>query len=281
MGSSEKFYKVIKVFSLLLFFAFLFPPTVFVQENKGVEQLIKDLQADTPLVRKTAAEQLGKAKDAKAVGPLLDTLGDKDGGVRRAVTTALGDIGNAEAVNPIGKMLDDTDEQVRMNAIGALKKIGGDEATGLIIAALTNDKLAVRTNAAATLGSMKSSKAIEPLEQVIQNDAVPSVRFAAEQALIQIRGTGTGQTPGKEPSEMVAPNVTAASVLADLEPVAARIQQRYGLLLDYKKYDIMDLLDIEARMHMRHPKDTIESLLGTLLTKEDMERNRTLFPPKQ
>jgi hypothetical protein len=50
--------------------------------------------------------------------------------------------------------------------------------------------------------------------------------------------------------------------------------------LDYKKYDIMDLLDIEARMRMRYSGDTIESLLGDLLTREDMDRNKHLFEPK-
>jgi hypothetical protein len=66
-----------------------------------------------------------------------------------------------------------------------------------------------------------------------------------------------------------------------LEQVAERIKGEYGLILDYKKYDIMDLLDIKARMRMRHPGDTMESLLGDLLTQEDKERNRRLFEPKQ
>jgi len=65
-----------------------------------------------------------------------------------------------------------------------------------------------------------------------------------------------------------------------LAQVAERIKRGYGLILDYKKYDIMDLLDIEARMRMRYSRDTIESLLGDLLTQEDRERNKHLFESK-
>ena len=68
-------------------------------------------------------------------------------------------------------------------------------------------------------------------------------------------------------------------LLYEMKKVAERLEKRYGLLVDPLRYDIMDLLDIEARMKMRHPLDSIESLLGDLLTEEDLERNRALFAP--
>ena len=52
---------LIKGLSLILFFLFLFPAHALLQEKKGVEELIRDLQADKPLVRRAAAEQLGKS----------------------------------------------------------------------------------------------------------------------------------------------------------------------------------------------------------------------------
>lgn len=68
-------------------------------------------------------------------------------------------------------------------------------------------------------------------------------------------------------------------LLRAMKKVAERLEKRYSLLVDPLRYDIMDLLDIEARMKMRHPSDSIEGLLGDLLTDEDLERNRALFAP--
>jgi len=68
-------------------------------------------------------------------------------------------------------------------------------------------------------------------------------------------------------------------LLREMRKVGERLEKRYGLVVDPLSYDIMDLLDIEARMKMRHPSDSIESLLGDLLTDEDLERNRALFSP--
>ena len=86
---------LIKGLSLILIFLFLFPAHALLQDKKGVEELIRDLQADKPLVRRAAAEQLGKSKDARGVEPLLTALRDDDEGVRREVTKALGEIEDA------------------------------------------------------------------------------------------------------------------------------------------------------------------------------------------
>lgn len=271
----------IKGLSLLLFFVLLFPTNAFLQDNKGIEELSKDLGDENPVVRWQAAKHLGRTQDARAVEPLIEALGDTDEGVRREVTKALGEIGDPRAVKPLEKMLDDTDEFVRLNALGALENIKGDEATNLIIAALKNNNPMVRMNAAASLGRRGDSQAIDPLEEVAGSDAQSYIRFAAQQALVQIRGETIVKTPEKARTQRVAADENMAPLITEMEQVAARIKEQYGLVLDYKKYDVMDLLDIEARMRMRHPQDTIESVLGNLLTQEDKERNKSLFVPKQ
>jgi hypothetical protein len=149
------------------------------------------------------------------------------------------------------------------------------------MAALKNTNPSVRTNAAAALGRIKVNKAITPLEETAQNDTVSDVRLAAEQALAQIRGGQVVTPPEKAEAPRVVGDEKSASMIADLQRAAERIRKEYGLVLDYKKYDIMDLLDIAARMKMRRSGDTMESLLGDLLTKEDKERNRHLFEPRQ
>jgi HEAT repeat protein len=262
--------------SLLL----LFPTSAFLQTEKGVEELINDLQDEKPLVRWQAAEQLGRTKDARAVEPLIEALGDGDEGVRREVAKALGEIGSPRAVEPLGGMLEDPDELVRLNTLAALENIRGDEAITLIITALKNDNSLVRMNAAASLGRIGDSRAAGPLKEVAATDTLSYVRSAARQALAQISGETTEKTPEQPKTTTPSTDATQAKMLAELQKVAQRIQEEYGLVLDYQRYDIMDLLDIEARMKMRSPRDTIETVLGDLLTPEDKERNKPLFEQK-
>ncbi|MCJ7545252.1 MAG: HEAT repeat domain-containing protein [Deltaproteobacteria bacterium] len=272
---------LINVLSLILFFLFLFPAHALLQEKKGVEKLIRDLQADKPLVRRDAAAQLGKAKDARVVEPLLMALRDEDEGVRREATKALGEIGDPRTAKPLSEMLNDTDEFVRVNALEALERIRSDEAVNLSIGGLKNTNPLVRINACASLGRIGNKKAIPFLEEVAKADPLSYVRFAAEQALVLFRGEAIVKAQEKERIRRVVADEKEIPSLAELAQVAERIQGRYGLVLDYKKYDIMDLLDIEVRMRMRYSRDTIESLLGDLLTQEDRERNKHLFEPKQ
>ena len=87
----------IKGVFLLVSFLLLFPTSAFLQGEKRMEELISDLQDEKSLVRWQAAEQLGRAKDARAVEPLIEALRDGDEGVRREVIKALGEIGSSRA----------------------------------------------------------------------------------------------------------------------------------------------------------------------------------------
>ncbi|MEJ2068198.1 MAG: HEAT repeat domain-containing protein [Deltaproteobacteria bacterium] len=263
--------------SLLL----LFPTSAFLQTEKGVEELIRDLQDEKPLIRWQAAEQLGRAKDARAVEPLIEALGDGDEGVRREVTKALGEIGSPRAVGPLGRMLEDPDESVRLNTLAALEKIRSDEAITLIISALKNDDSMVRMIAAASLGRIGDSRAAGPLKEAAATDTLSYVRSAARRSLAQISGETTEKTSGEPKTKPLSTDAAQTPLLSELEAAAQRIHDEYGLVLDYQRYDIIDLLDIEARMKMRSSHDTIESVLGDLLTPEDKERNRHLFEQKE
>jgi len=275
-----------KIAPFLLISFFIFPTSALSQKEKGIEELIQDLQDTNPIVRWSAAEELGRAKDPRAVEPLIAALGDRDEGVRREVVRALGEIGDPRAVEPLGEMLEDKSEFVRMNALWALEKIRSDRAVELIISALKNDNPLVRMNASASLGRIGDKKAIGPLEEVAGTDHVSYVRYAAQQALLQIRGEAMAEiaerarmkieeTSPQKPKP--APEGKTAELIAEMKKVAERLKEKYGLVLDYMKYDLMDLLDIEARMKVRRSKDTIEDLLGDILTKQDIERNKHLF----
>ena len=280
-GGKNAYRTIIRGLCLLISLLLLFPTSAFLQAEKGVEELIRDLQDEKPLIRWQAAEQLGRAKDARAVEPLIEALGDGDEGVRREVTKALGEIGSPRAVGPLGRMLEDPDESVRLNTLAALEKIRSDEAITLIISALKNDNSMVRMNAAASLGRIGDSRAAGPLKEVAATDTLSYVRSAARQSLAQISGETTEKTSGEPKTKPPSTEAAQTPVLSELQEAAQRIHDEYGLVLDYQRYDIMDLLDIEARMKMRSSHDTIESVLGDLLTPEDKERNRHLFEQKE
>jgi HEAT repeat protein len=271
---------LIKGFSFLLLFLLLFPVSALSQEKKGIGELIRDLQADKPLVRRNAAEQLGKAKDVRGVEPLLTALRDNDEEVRREAVKALGEIGDPQVAKHLGEMLNDTDEFVRVDALEALERIRSAEAVALIIDGLKNGNPLVRVNACASLGRIGDTKAIPSLEEVAKVDSRSYVRFAAEQALVQLRGKTIVRASEQEQIRRVITDEKEIPSIAELAQVAERIKREYGLVLDYKRYDIMDLLDIEARMRMRYSGDTIESLLGDILTQGDKDRNKHLFEPK-
>lgn len=262
---------------LAICWALLFPLGAFVQDTQDRAGLIRDLKGDDALVRQQAARHLGRSADEEAVAPLIEALDDEDPAVRRAVVEALGEIGASRAVGPLGQMLNDSDEFVRVNAVWALERIGGEGAVDLIIAALENDNPLVRMNAAVSLGRIGDPRAADPLEEVARDDPQSYVRLAARQAVVQIRGGSPMEAVGRAETEPAAPDLKPSTLIAEMEQVARRIHEEYGLVVDYEEYDIMELLDIEARMEMRHPRDTIESLLGDLLTDQDVERNRHLF----
>jgi HEAT repeat protein len=278
MPYRKAIYRVLLISCILVISrALLFPPSAFVQDEQDRARLIRDLKADDALVRQQAAQQLGRIADDEALGPLIEALEDEEAGVRRAVIKALEEIGSSRAVGALGRMLKDSDEFVRVNALWALERIRGEEAVNLIIAALENDNPLVRINAAVSLGRIGNPRAAGPLGEIAREDPQSYVRFAARQAVVQIREKTTVKARGQAKTEPTVSDAERTTLVAEMEQVAQRIQEEYGLVLNYEEYDIMELLDIEARMGMRHPRDTIESLLGDLLTAEDIERNRHLF----
>ncbi len=79
-------------------------------------------------VREGAAQALGAIGDARAVEPLILSLGDEDWEVRKASAKALGEIGDARAVEPLIAALQDKESGVRESAGEALKKIRDNQA---------------------------------------------------------------------------------------------------------------------------------------------------------
>lgn len=95
-----------------------------------LDDLVKKLQSKTPLDRRDAAHELGKAGDPRSVPPLISALKDEEPMVRLDVSGALIEIGRP-AVDPLIQAVKLDNESVFLwNAIRVLEEIGDPKAVG-------------------------------------------------------------------------------------------------------------------------------------------------------
>jgi HEAT repeat protein len=117
----------------------------------AVEPLLTALTDSDGVVRKLAAETLGRIGDARAVAPLIPALNDDDEHVRRCAVEALGNLGDASAVDPLVALLTGYDIDFRLRAVIALGKIGDLGAAEALIAVLADSDGNVRRRAVDSL----------------------------------------------------------------------------------------------------------------------------------
>jgi HEAT repeat protein len=118
-----------------------------------------------------------------AVPSLIATL--RKSNIRRVSAEILGCIKDVRAVEPLITALGDEDRYVREEAAKALAKTGSPSVEPLI-AEFKNSKREVRKSSAQTLAIIRDPRAIEPLNQLLQ-DSDGDVREAASAALKALR----------------------------------------------------------------------------------------------
>ncbi len=156
-------------------------------EKKGIEGLVHDLRDSTdPLVRQYAAYLLGKAKNPRAIQPLIEALGDFDKSVREQATLALSAIGKA-AIEPLSAAMKQPKWETRYRAAEALGKIADEKAVQPLIQALKDNRDHVRYMAAKGLREFGDSEAIDPMI-ILLKDENRYVRMMAVKALGAIGG---------------------------------------------------------------------------------------------
>ena len=156
-------------------------------EKLGLGELVKALHEHTdPQVRQYAAYLLGKAKNPRAIQPLIESLADFDKSVREQATLALSTLGKA-AIEPLAEAMKEAKWETRYRAAEALGKIADEKAVQPLIQGLKDRRDHVRYMAAKGLNEIGDSDAIEPLIILLKDENV-YVRLMAIHALGTLGG---------------------------------------------------------------------------------------------
>jgi len=156
-------------------------------EQQGLEGLAKALRDSTdPQVRQYAAYLLGKARNPRAIQPLIEALADFDKSVREQATFALSRIGKA-AIEPLAEAMKEPKWETRYRAAEALGKIADEKAVKPLIQGLKDNRDHVRYMAAKGLKELGDSDAIEPMV-ILLRDENRYVRMMAVRALGALGG---------------------------------------------------------------------------------------------
>ncbi len=152
------------------------------QRVTGDGKIFDYLKQGSPLVRRRAAEALGRMQDPSDAAALIPLLKEKNEDVRREVIFALGQIGNRDAVTPLstaraGSLPDDL-----VLIAEALGKLGGDEAIVALDELQRDFSTQVRASAALALSRQKDPNAANALLLAV-HDPDPAVVWRAVYAL--------------------------------------------------------------------------------------------------
>ena len=101
--------------------------------QNSFQDSLQQLNDEKAKVRMTAAWDLGKSGDARAVDPLIKHLDDKDEDVRAWVVLALANLGQP-AIDPLIEALKDDSCTIRWQASAALGLIGDARAAQPLLA---------------------------------------------------------------------------------------------------------------------------------------------------
>lgn len=213
--------------------------------KSAVPALVRTLTDNKIAVRKTAAETLGRIKDAESIEPLVQLLKDDESHVRfaaehslrefkelavppllralnsenstlrKAAASVLGHIRDSRAVVPLCHMLKSKNTGDRISALEALEKIADPAAAGYIVALLKdkdNDIRRLSVNALCKIGDIGT---LMPLVRVLKKNVLKKDKYARQyvcKAVADILGTGITED-SKEIAESAVRELV--SLLAD------------------------------------------------------------------
>ena len=151
-------------------------------------QLIEQLVAEDPDVRRHSARALGKIGDPSVQDALVARLQDSSNQVRFNAATSLAEMGQLQGIKFLFDAMEDQDPILRANAIKFLAEVQSSSAAveKQLLEALVHDNPLSRAGAAQVLGQARVAAAVQALLTATQ-DPVPEVRWNAVIALGHIR----------------------------------------------------------------------------------------------
>lgn len=143
-----------------------------INDKKSVEALYSIVESGAPELRNEALSSLSYLKDKDVVPFLSPVLDSDERDDRLTALDSLSRIGYADDVT-VGKITaileNDKDPYVRQAAARALEHTGADQAVDTLIKSLQDPQQEVRKAVVQALGSIRDSRALEPLFESLFN----------------------------------------------------------------------------------------------------------------
>jgi HEAT repeat protein len=151
---------------------------------EGVPPLMEMLEDDDNSVRASAARELGKLKDKRAIDALSRHLSDEGDFVAANSAKALEEIGDPKAIPALLKTLknDRLEGRARIAVAGTLAHMGRGEGLKYLLSKIKSPSCWERADVAQELGESRMSGALEPLLSMLKDDDAV-VRITALAAL--------------------------------------------------------------------------------------------------
>ncbi|MCA9886842.1 MAG: HEAT repeat domain-containing protein [Anaerolineae bacterium] len=190
------------------------------------------LHGPNPSVRQNAAFILGRQRDMRVIAPLIHAADDIDATVRMRAVEALGAWKNyPEATHAVLRAFTDADEIVRAQAARSLGLMQDASVFDALIPGLRDESVTVRAKTAEALGSLGAVEAVMPLLQTLIEDQDGSVRYFAQESLVQIGGLQSREAV----SQAISSYQDNPGILIDLISVLGRLP-------DMRNRDLLETL---------------------------------------
>ena len=127
-----------------------------------------------PVLRPHAVELLGRLRDPRATGPLVNALDDERTRVQVAVLLALAEIGDPRAEPFVAPFVRDHALEVRLAAYEALAAVGSSRNRDVVMSGLGDSESRVESVAVAALCAIDPSGAVDYLQRTYESaDSMP------------------------------------------------------------------------------------------------------------
>lgn len=156
--------------------------------TENIDELLAKLGSDSPAVRYTAANKLGKLGDESAIDPLIDAMDDEDEKVRDNVIFALGELRALKSSHRLIRLVkSDKSDRIRKSAAKALGLMKAADALDALIGALKDTDFRVRKSAARSLGKIEDIKALPALREALKDPNYTVTKYV-EDAIERLSG---------------------------------------------------------------------------------------------